>query len=158
MGPKQRRLPHDVGLRHASRELTLHRLGDDEADVMCEAVIEPLASMRGGVRVAERGLHSDLSVAHLDREGRRVVRPEIESAAAFEVEAGVVPMTGRDLSNGWRVDRKPSNGGGRCLQRPFNVDRVLAQGSADGVHYHKRTIGLRPQRLSRGIEAVLRAE
>ena len=63
---------------------------------MREAVMEPLAPMRGGVGVTERGLHPDLAVAHLDREGRRVVRPEIESAAAFEVEAGVVPMTGQN--------------------------------------------------------------
>ena len=62
----------------------------------CKAVIEPLAPVRGGVGVTERGLHPELSVTHLDREGRRVVRPEIESAAAFEVEAGVVPMTGQD--------------------------------------------------------------
>jgi hypothetical protein len=34
MGPEQRHLPHNVGLRHASSELTLDRLGDDEADVV----------------------------------------------------------------------------------------------------------------------------
>ena len=63
---------------------------------MREAVIEPLAPMGGGVCVTQRGLHPDLSVAHLGREGRRLVGPQIESAAAFEVEAGVVPMTGQD--------------------------------------------------------------
>ena len=62
----------------------------------CKAVIEPLAPVRGGVGVTERGLHPELSVTHLDREGV-CVRPEIESAAAFEVEAGVVPMTGQDF-------------------------------------------------------------
>ena len=34
--------------------------------------------------------------AQLDRAGRRVVRPQIEGAAAFEVEAGVVPVAGQD--------------------------------------------------------------
>ena len=63
---------------------------------MREAVIEPLAPVCGGVGVTERGFHPDLAVAHLDREGRRVVRREIEGAAAFEVEAGVAPMTGQN--------------------------------------------------------------
>jgi hypothetical protein len=49
-----------------------------------------------GVGVTEHGLHPSHSVAHLDRKGRRVVRPEIESAAAFEVEAGMVSMTRQD--------------------------------------------------------------
>jgi len=34
VGPERRSLAHGVGFRHASRELTLHRLGDDEADVV----------------------------------------------------------------------------------------------------------------------------
>ena len=39
----------------------------------------------------------DLLVAHLDREGRSVIRPQIElRAAAFEVETGVVPMARED--------------------------------------------------------------
>ena len=63
---------------------------------MREAVIEPLAPVRGRVGMTESGPHPDLAVAHLDREGRRVVRPEIEGAAAFEVEAGVVPMARED--------------------------------------------------------------
>ena len=59
----------------------------------------PKNSMRPARTASEAGspsLVAKNSVAHLDREGRRVVRPEIESAAAFEVEAGVVPMTGQD--------------------------------------------------------------
>ena len=35
---------------------------------------------------------------------------------------------------------------------PYHVNRF------DDVDYHKRTIGLRRQRLSLGLEAVLRAE
>jgi hypothetical protein len=31
-----------------------------------------------------------------DRADRYVVRPQVEGAAAFEIEAGVVPMTGQD--------------------------------------------------------------
>src|SRR5262245_20109811 len=74
----------------------MHGLGDDEAEVMCEAVREPLTPVRGGIRMTEHGLNPDLAVAHLDRADRYVVRPQIECAAAFEIEAGVVPMTGQD--------------------------------------------------------------
>ena len=74
----------------------MHSLGDDEADIVREAVIKPLSPVRARVVMTVSGLHPDLAVAHLDRKGRRVVRPEIEGAAAFEVEAGVVPMACQD--------------------------------------------------------------
>ena len=97
LGPEQRRLPDDVGFRHAGRELALHRFGDDEADVVREAVIEPPAPVRNcGVGTTEGCPDPDLAVAQLDRAGRRVVRPQIECAAAVEIEAGVVPMAGQD--------------------------------------------------------------
>ena len=63
---------------------------------MREAVRKPLAPVRGGIGMTERGLHPDVAVAHLDRADRHVVRPQVEGAAAFEIEAGVVPMTGQD--------------------------------------------------------------
>src|SRR5262245_866346 len=74
----------------------MHGLGDDEAEVMGEAVREPLTPVRGGIRMTERGLYPDVAIAHLDRADRYVVRPQIECAAAFEIEAGMVPMTGQD--------------------------------------------------------------
>ena len=42
------------------------------------------------------GLDPDLAVAHLDRAGRYVVGPQIEGAAARQIEARVMPMTGQD--------------------------------------------------------------
>ena len=96
LGSEQRRLPDDVGLRHAGRELALHRFGDDEADVVRKAVIEPLPPVHRWVGMTEGGPDPDLAVAHLDRADRRVVRPQIEGAAAVEVEAGVVPVAGQD--------------------------------------------------------------
>ena len=74
----------------------MHRLGDDEAEDLREAVVKPLTPMRGGIGMTERGLHPDLAVAHLDRADRHVVRPQVEGAAAFEIEAGVVPVAGQD--------------------------------------------------------------
>ena len=72
----------------------MYGLGDDKAKVVGEAVREPLAPMRGGIGVIKRGLHPDLAIAQFDREGRRVVCPQIKGAAALEIETGVVPMTG----------------------------------------------------------------
>jgi hypothetical protein len=40
--PEQRHLPYDFGLRYAGRELTMHGLGNDEAEVVGEAVRKPL--------------------------------------------------------------------------------------------------------------------
>ena len=46
--------------------------------------------------MTEGGLHPDLAIAHLDRADRHVVRPQVECATAFEIEARVVPMTGQN--------------------------------------------------------------
>ena len=94
--PEQCHLPHDVGPRYVGGELTMHGLGGDEAEVVGEPVRKPLTPVRGGIGMTERGLHPDVAIAHLDRADRYVVRPQIEGAAAFEIEAGVVPMTGQD--------------------------------------------------------------
>ena len=93
---EQRHLPHDVGRRYVGRELTMHGLGDDEAEIVREAVRKPLMPVRGGIGMTERGLHPDLAIAHLDRTDRDVVRPQIEGAAACEIEAGVMPVAGQD--------------------------------------------------------------
>ena len=63
---------------------------------MGQAVRKPLTPVRGEIGMSERGLHPDVTIAHLDRADRHVVRPQVEGAAAFEIEAGVVPMTGQD--------------------------------------------------------------
>jgi hypothetical protein len=46
--------------------------------------------------MTERSFHPNLSVAYLDRADRYVVCPQVEGAAAFEIEAGMVPMAGQD--------------------------------------------------------------
>jgi hypothetical protein len=74
----------------------MHGLGDDEPDVMRETIRKPLMPVRSGIGVTERGFHPDVAIAHLDRADRYVVRPQVEGAAALEVEAGVVPMTAQD--------------------------------------------------------------
>src|SRR5262245_16807269 len=86
----------------------MHGLGDDEAEVVGEAVPKPLLPVRGGIGMTERGLHPDVAIAHFDRACRHVVRPQVEGAAAFEIEAGVVPMTGQDtVLDAAALEREP---------------------------------------------------
>ena len=94
--PEQRDLARDVGKRHTDGELTMHGLGDYEPEVVCKAVRKSLTPVRGRIGVSDCGLHPNFAIAQFDREGRDVVRPQVKSAAAFEIEAGVMPMTGQD--------------------------------------------------------------
>jgi len=94
--PKQRHLLHDIGRRYVGRELTIHGLGDDESEVVCEAVRKPLMPVRRGIAMTEAGRYPDVAITHLDCAARYIVRPEVEGAAAFQIEAGMVPMTGQD--------------------------------------------------------------
>ena len=52
--------------------------------------------MAGGISLAERRLDPDLATTQLDRAGRNVVGPQIEGAAARQIEARVMPMTSED--------------------------------------------------------------
>ena len=74
----------------------MHRFGENKTEVVGQAIRKPLTPVGGGIGMTERSFHPNLSVAYLDRADRYVVRPQVEGAAAFEIEAGVVPMTGQD--------------------------------------------------------------
>ena len=78
---------------HGQRWVAAGGLGNDEAEVVGEAVRKPLMPVRGGIGMSERGLHPDVTIAHLDRADRRVVCAEVEGAATFEIEASVMPVT-----------------------------------------------------------------
>src|SRR5262245_45654948 len=86
----------------------MHSLGDEEAEIMGEAVRKPRTPVRGGIGMTERGLHPDVAIAYLERADRHVVGPQVEGAAAFELEAGVVPMTGQDaVLDAAALEREP---------------------------------------------------
>src|SRR5215204_1191332 len=93
---EQRCLPQDLPRGHARRELSPHGLGDHEAEIVRKTVVEPTAPMARGIAMAERRLDPNLSITHLDRTGRDIVSPEIEGAAARQIEARVMPMTRED--------------------------------------------------------------
>jgi len=54
------------------------------------------AAVRSGIVVTQRGLHPDLASPHLDGADRYIVRPQVEGAAARQIEARVVPVAGKD--------------------------------------------------------------
>ena len=87
--------------QHRRRWLALcrqasHRLGDDQIQIVGHAVREPAAPVTHRVGMVEHGLYPDVFPADLDRTGRHVVRPQVERAAAGQIEPGVMPMTGQD--------------------------------------------------------------
>src|SRR5258708_23439750 len=68
--------------------------GDDKAQDMRKAVVEPLAPMRCRIGVAESGPHPDFAVTHLGGAGRHVVCPQIKGTTTRQIEAGVEPVAG----------------------------------------------------------------
>ena len=99
LDPGQRDLPHDIRRRYAGRKLAVDRFGNDKAQDMPEAVVEPLAPMRCRISVTESRPHPDLAVTQLGGAGRHVVCPQIEGTATREIEAGVVPVAGQGPSS-----------------------------------------------------------
>ena len=98
---EERGLANDLGRPDAREQLPLHGLRDHEAEVVREAVVESTAPVAGGLGMADGRGDPDLaialsSLAHFDRAGRHVVGPQVERAAAREIEAGMVPMAGQD--------------------------------------------------------------
>ena len=94
---EQRRLTHDINSRHAGRELPVHGLGDDQAEIVGQTVLKPASPMRGRISFVEaRSDPNFASPTHLDWAGRHVVGPEIEGATACEIKPGMVPVTGQD--------------------------------------------------------------
>jgi len=84
-----------------------HRLGEDKTDIMLQALAQAIAPVGVAVRVACPPANPQSPVPELDRGGRDVVRPEIESPTAGEVKAGVMPMAGQDpIFNRAPVKRK----------------------------------------------------
>jgi len=80
----------------ARRQLTVYRLRDHQAEIMAEPVVEPFAPMVKRVPVAEHGFDPDLAArTDLDGTGRHIVCPEIECAAALQLEARMMPMAVR---------------------------------------------------------------
>ena len=105
----------------------MHGLGNNEPEVVLEPVRKPLPPVRGGVCMTGRSFHPNLAIAKFDREDRYVIRPQIKGAAAFEIEPGVVPMTGQDTV----LDTAP-------LERETHVRATIVEGEdAPAVIDHK---------------------
>ena len=85
---------------------------------MGKAVRQPAPPVRCGIGMRERRLHPDVAVTHLNREVRYVVRPKVEGASAFQIEARMVPMTGQDTI----LDAPP-------LEREAHVGTTVIEGA-----------------------------
>jgi hypothetical protein len=115
---EQRRLPQDLPRGHAGGDLSPQSLGDHEAEIVGQAVFEPTAPVARGVATIKPWFDPDLSIAHLDRTGRDIVSPEIEGAAARQIEARMMPMTSEDaVLDAAAIERK-------AHMRAAVVDRV----------------------------------
>ena len=139
---EQRRLPQDLPRGHAGRELSPHGLGDHEAEVVGQAVVEPTAPVARGVAMAERRLDPDLAVTHLDRTGRDIVGPEIEGAAARQIEARVMPMTGEDaVLDAAAIERK-AHMRAAVVEREDASPVINHQDRGMAAMQHEPTLGL----------------
>jgi hypothetical protein len=96
MRAEQRHLADNFCSRDIRRELTMHGLGDDKTKVVVEAIRKPLTPVRRGIGMTRCGLYPYIAIAQFNREGRYVVCPKIKGTATFQIEAGVVPVTGQD--------------------------------------------------------------
>jgi hypothetical protein len=76
---------------------TEHSLGEDKTDIVLQPLAQPVAPVIIAIGVARTAADPHPSVVpQFDHRGRDIVRPEIESAAAGEVKAGMMPVTGQD--------------------------------------------------------------
>jgi hypothetical protein len=76
---------------------TEHSLGEDKTDIVLQPLAQPVAPVIIAIGVARPSADPHPSVvAQIDPSGRNIIRPEIESAAAGEVKAGMMPVTGQD--------------------------------------------------------------
>src|SRR5262249_45997961 len=82
-----------------------------------EGGLDALTAVCRGIGMTERWPHPHLSVAKFDWAYRHIVRPQIECAAAFKIEAGVVPMTRQDAV----LD-------GAALERETHVRATIVEG------------------------------
>ena len=95
-GAEQRCIAHQRGIRDAGGARAEHRLGDHEAEIVRHAVAEAAAPVAGRIGEAAFGGDPDLAVLDPRPGGRHVVGPQVERAAAFEIEAGMMPVAGED--------------------------------------------------------------
>jgi hypothetical protein len=102
-------------------------LGEDEADIVVEAVVELAQPPRPPIHVWRPGIQPDLALANLDRVGSGVVGEEVERATAGEIELGMVPVAGEDaVSNGASVQGKAHVGAGLSRAKTFPPSRKTA--------------------------------
>jgi hypothetical protein len=132
-GTEQGGLAHHVGRRLTGGEQAMHGLGNDQAEIMGQPVLEPLAPMPDRIDRAEHGLDPNLAArTNLDRAGRHIVRPEIECAAACHREARVMPVAGQDAV-----------GDAATIEREAHMRAAVVEGEHAPVRVHEEDRAMR---------------
>ena len=105
---EQCRLTDDVGRRRPRGELSLNGLRNHETRCGPSRPEGACASGHQGPRAAERRPHPNIPASlDLDWAGRNVVGPQVEGAAACELEARVMPMACENaVVDGSSIERK----------------------------------------------------
>ena len=93
---EQRNLAQHRRGRLARGEEATHRLGDDQIQLVGQALRQPPAPVAHRVGTVEYRSDPGLVIAQLDETGWHVVGPQVERAAAGQIEPGVMPMAGQD--------------------------------------------------------------
>ena len=102
--------------------------------------------------MAERRLDPDLAVTHLDRTGRDVIGPEIEGAAARQIEARVMPMTGQDaVLDAAAIERK-AHVRAAVVEREDASPVIDHQDRGMATMHHEPTLGLQLGEAARAHE------
>ena len=89
-------LPCDLIVGDAAVVQSHHRFAHDEAEVLLHAFLQAPAPALDRIDGGRCHVQINLSVAHLDGVGIHIVGEQIEGAAAHQVEARMVPVTGED--------------------------------------------------------------
>ena len=109
---------------------------------MGQAVLEATAPMAQGIDVTERRLDPDLAVTHLNRAGRDIIGPEIEGAAARQIEARVMPMAGEDaVLDAAAIERK-AHMRAAVVEREDAFRVINHQDRGMAAMQHEPTLGL----------------
>ena len=94
-----------------------HRFGDDQSDVVFKAVLQSAPPVLPFVSRRRVGIDPHFAVDHLYREASYIISEGVEGAAAGEIEACVVPVTGQDAIADTTAVQRESHVGATVVDR-----------------------------------------
>ena len=125
-------LPDGV-LRCADAVQPYDGLGEDEADIVLQALVQLAGPVDAAVLFDGNGVDPDIAVPDLGVEGRNVVGEGVEGAAAGEIELGVVPVAGEDAVPDGAAREGEAHVGAPVVER---IDLALGEKDEHGAALH----------------------